>query len=257
MADSHGSGDTAVAEVPFDILEDEDDEGAQPAGGSLDIQSDGNNQTAEAAAPEAGLDAAADVRATLGSVATGLAEQLSSITEEMNKIRQELYGDSGIGGIAKELEKLKAGGLGGLLDTDALDDLRSAAGETTSGRSSAPRSSTSSSASGSFPRGSAAAESDALRQGSEVRRRRAPGERSPEREAELEALRRKLMERHPKEKKASISFWEKLVLLFLVLICLYIGSPFFRTAVKRAFTSVVLGKSADGEDEEEFFEFDS
>merc|ERR1719401_3382851 len=56
----------------------------------------------------------ADVRATLGNVASGLAEQLSSITEEMNKIRQELYGEQGIGGIASELERLK--GLGGLLD---------------------------------------------------------------------------------------------------------------------------------------------
>jgi hypothetical protein len=54
--------------------------------------------------------------ANLGSVASGLAEQLSSITEEMNKIRQELYGESGIGGIASELERLKSGGLSGLLD---------------------------------------------------------------------------------------------------------------------------------------------
>merc|ERR1719277_200546 len=57
----------------------------------------------------------ADVTATLGNVASDLATQLSSITEEMNKIREELYGKSGLGGIATELEKLKADGLGGLL----------------------------------------------------------------------------------------------------------------------------------------------
>jgi len=71
-------------------------------------------------------------------------------------------------------------------------------------------------------------------------------------------LRQKLLQnKRPKETKSSISFWEKLVLLFIVLLCLYIGSPFFRTAVKRAFTSVVLGKSSEGEEEEEFFDFDS
>jgi len=53
------------------------------------------------------------------------------------------------------------------------------------------------------------------------------------------------------EKKPSVSFGEKLMLLFLVLVCLYIGSPFFRTAVERAFTSLVGGTL---EDEEEMFD---
>ncbi|CAK0790578.1 unnamed protein product [Prorocentrum cordatum] len=67
------------------------------------------------AADSAGIATAgddADVRAQLGGVAAGLAEQLSSITEEMNKIRAELYGDQGIGGIAQELERLQEAGLG-------------------------------------------------------------------------------------------------------------------------------------------------
>merc|ERR1719174_267459 len=95
------------------------------------LGSSGSDEASNAASGADGLgalsgsaaDPSADMRAQLGTVASGLAEQLTSITEEMNKIRQELYGDSGIGGIAKELEKLKSGGLGGLLDTSALDDL--------------------------------------------------------------------------------------------------------------------------------------
>merc|ERR1712187_353141 len=121
----------------------------------------------------------ADVRATLGNVASGLAEQLSSITEEMNKIRQELYGESGIGGIAKELEKLKSGGLGGLLDTSALDGMLNK----TRG-SSSPRSRTDRDASSVGSGATASAE--------------ARRQRTPERERELAEMRRKIAERKNK-----------------------------------------------------------
>lgn len=169
----------------------------------------------------------ADVQATLGSVASGLAEQLSSITEEMNKIRQELYGEQGIGGIAAELEKLKVSGLAGLVDGGAPESQRGDNGAASSARSaSTPRTP------------------------SEARRRRNPDER----EQELEDLRRRFRERRGAQeaqaKPAGVSFSEKLVMLFLVLVCLYIGSPFFRSSVKRAANSLIFGMPMEGDEEE-------
>lgn len=184
----------------------------------------------------------ADVRATLGNVASGLAEQLSSITEEMNKIRQELYGESGIGGIASELEKLKAGSLGDLLEGNDFDHLKG-------GRSDPSRDVSSTSRRGNPA--SSSASSSARPPATEARRRRTPEER----ERDFEDIRRKLQERRQTQQtKDAVSIWEKLVLLFLVLLCLYFGSPFFRDSVKRAAFSFFFGQSPDGEEEDMPFE---
>lgn len=255
MSDSGGGATQADAAVAdhSDILEDDDAEleGEAPLDAGLpsgaDLGAASPSSDAADGAAGAGEDPAADVRATLGNVASGLAEQLTSITEEMNKIRSELYGDSGIGGIAKELEKLKSGGLGGLLDTSALDGLDAALGDDAGRRPQA--------------RSSGAAASGAASVDEAARRRRGGGngssgsdDRSVDRKAELEALQRKLMARNkPQKKEPSVSFWEKLMLLFLVLVCLYIGSPFFRTSVKKAFYTMV-GGSLGEEEEEEFFD---
>jgi len=233
-----------------------------------------------------GSDPAA-VQATLGNVASGLAEQLSSITEEMNKIRQELYGEGGIGGIAKELDKLKDGGLGSLLDGAGLSGLGGGAlggggglaglagvSSGPSGSSSLASASTSASASASASSSSGGSANSRLRPSeawdvadgdsaeadassaadaaaAKARRRRTPEER----DRELEELRRKLMARGAAAKPsqnsaaksgAGVSMWEKLVLLFLVLVCLYVGSPFFRSSVKTAVSAALFGEAAEG-----------
>eukprot|EP00929_Paragymnodinium_shiwhaense_P080984 TRINITY_DN42281_c0_g2_i1.p1 TRINITY_DN42281_c0_g2~~TRINITY_DN42281_c0_g2_i1.p1 ORF type:complete len:229 (-),score=75.72 TRINITY_DN42281_c0_g2_i1:134-820(-) len=196
--------------------------------------------TAEPAAPSpaaalGGLEAAlqgngdaADVRAQLGSVASGLAEQLSSITEEMNKIRQELYGESGIGGIAQELEKLRSGGLGNLLDESG------AGGSSASSRSL-----------GGGDGGSAGSLGD------KARRRKNPDDR----DKDLEELRRKLMERRSQggaaeAQRGSLSLSEKLMLVVLVLICFYAGSQSFRGAVKRGIGGLLFGDEFEMGDED-------
>jgi len=46
------------------------------------------------------------------------------------------------------------------------------------------------------------------------------------------------------EESAGASFAEKLVLLFFVLVCLYVGSPFFRQTVKKTFVALVFGAEA-------------
>lgn len=216
-----------------------------------------------------GLGSPADVRASLGSVATGLAEQLSSITEEVNKIREELYGDGGIGGIAKQLEQWKDGGLNDLLGQGGLDvaalevlgqkSLRgngnpSASSRGGSATSSALGSSLSSSTGTSrgAPGRTGVGQSESrsgTSSSSEARQRRIPGDYDPE----LEEMRQRFRERSRSQKSqqvASVSIWEKLLLLFLVLVCLYIGSPFFRTSVKRAAAGVIWGTDMDSEEEE-------
>ncbi|CAK0848921.1 unnamed protein product [Prorocentrum cordatum] len=57
----------------------------------------------------------AEVAASLGSVSASLQEQISAISEEMDRMRSELYGEAGLGGIAAELERLKAAGMGDLM----------------------------------------------------------------------------------------------------------------------------------------------
>jgi len=257
---------TAVADHS-DILEDDDAVAPPAAEGAPDVGSQDEgashsagaaNAASEAAASLAGLqglvaagaasaegeDPNAEVRAQLGSIAstsiTAVAEQLSSITEEMNKIRQELYGDQGIGGIAKELEKLKSGELGGLLDSLNLG------GDEEPAR---PRQAPASRAAASS--GSASSANNDARQ-----RRPAGGDtRSVEQDAErMENMRRKLLARSRAEKeKPSVSFAEKLMLLFLVLVCLYVASPFFRNAVQQAFNSMA-GIENEDEGEQEFFD---
>merc|ERR1719335_2134593 len=69
-----------------------------------------------------------DIKAALGGMTQELANSLMSITEEMNRIKAELYGDQGIGGIAKEIEKLKTGGLGQLLGGQDMEELLGGAG---------------------------------------------------------------------------------------------------------------------------------
>mmetsp|Transcript_34771 Transcript_34771/g.95891 ORF Transcript_34771/g.95891 Transcript_34771/m.95891 type:complete len:262 (+) Transcript_34771:98-883(+) len=201
-----------------------------------------------------------DVRAALGSMASGLAEQLTSITEEMNKIREELYGESGIGGIAKELEKLKSGGLGGVLDdSGVLDGLLNQVG---SGASSSSNSSSRSSRHGAggrttvtgSNRNSVSVGLGGSSEVSELRQRRTPEERN----RELEELRRKLRDSSDATTSRSSTMWEQLVLLAIVVVCLYVASPFFRTALKSMLVGMVYGELPDAFDvdqDEADFEF--
>jgi len=236
-----------------DLLEDDDDLSRGAIGDALG----GLPADAE------GLDLG-DLRATLGGAASGLAEQLQSITEEMNKIRSELYGDQGIGGIAKELEKLKTGSLGGLLDNDALNGVLGgleglgggrpgdvgASASANSGHGSASRSC--GFAGGepeSRPRAGAGSARAAGTNPSLTEARRRRDETS--RDAELAALQRKVLEqkRGKKQAQSQVSIWEKLMLLFLILVCLYVCSPFFRTSVKRAISLIVFGEDLEIDDE--------
>merc|ERR1711915_250842 len=80
----------------------------------------------------------------------------------------------------------------------------------------------------------------------EARRRRTPEQKN----LDLEELRQKLVNERSAAKgainaKLSVSFSEKLMFLILVLFCLYVGSPFFRTSVKSVAASVLFG--SDGE----------
>merc|ERR1719506_901307 len=52
-------------------------------------------------------EAAAAVRAELGNLSADLGSQLKAITEEMTRIKSELYSEGGIGGFAKELRQLQ------------------------------------------------------------------------------------------------------------------------------------------------------
>merc|ERR1712137_232552 len=107
--------------------------------------------------------------------------------------------------------------------------------------------------SGSGGGGSSEGTSSSVRRSAEteVRKRRT----SEERDREFEELRRKLQDRrNSRQSKPAVSNMEKLVLFFLVLVCLYVGSPFFRESVKRTVTSIVWGKPMDGE-EDDFFDY--
>jgi len=242
---------------------------------------DGSEDVAEAAddpLPEGMLPDPSDVQATLGNVATGLAAQLSSITEEMNKIRQELYGENGIGGIAKELDKLKAGGLADLLDEggdsdgsgglagfeaalgglNSLDaDLGAASGTRAAassgdfaGRASTQRAAGSDGDAGadraSGSHGDGAPKAAGGESSGEARRRRTPEQR----DRDFEELKKMLARGQSSAKgkgsqKATAStttMWDKLMLFFLVLVCLCVGSPFFRTMTKRMLSIAIYGQ---------------
>ncbi|CAE7387266.1 unnamed protein product [Symbiodinium pilosum] len=168
-----------------------------------------------------------EMRAALGGVATGLAEQLTTITQEVNKIREELYGDNGIGGIAQELEKMKAGSLGSLLEDTDLTGIPGIS----EGR-------------------------DGLRQRPATEARPAKGggrglPNSLERERRLEELRRRIEDRHAKEKKPEgLGFMEWLVILFVIFVVAYTALPSFRLSVKQTFQELVLGEVPEPIEEE-------
>ena len=157
-----------------------------------------------------------EMRAALGGVATGLAEQLTTITQEVNKIREELYGDNGIGGIAQELEKMKAGSLGNLLEDT---DLPISEGV----------------------RQRANAKQDTKPKGAGSTGRGAPF--SLERERKLEELRRRIEDRHTREKKPEgLGFMEWLVIIFVMFVIAYTALPSFRVQVRETFQELVLGE---------------
>ena len=52
-----------------------------------------------------------EVAGQLAGATSAIADQLSMITEEMNKLRSELYSDNGLGSIRQELDALRCGGL--------------------------------------------------------------------------------------------------------------------------------------------------
>ena len=198
-----------------------------------------------------GADGADDdeMRAALGGVASGLAEQLTTITQEMNKIREELYGDNGIGGIAQELEKLKSGslngmgGLGGLLedpDLAGMGDMGEAAKQ--------------------FAHPSAeGSEGREWREGLRSRPKASNGAgmqgRPPplDKERKLEELRRKIERRHLMEEKKSkdkekAGFLEWLVIIFVIFMMVYTASSSFRSQVKQFFGEVVFGEASEDSD---------
>merc|ERR1712203_1087313 len=100
----------------------------------------------------------------------------------MNQIRQDLYGENGIGGIAKELEKLKMGDLTSLCEGSGVGSLG-----------------------GGGSSSSSAQDDDAIN--SAARRRRTPDQ---------DDLRQRLLERRSAQSvkhKSAVSFPQKLVLL--------------------------------------------
>lgn len=52
----------------------------------------------------------AEMAAQLSGATSAIAGQLQMITEEMNRLRSEIYSDNGLGSIKKELEQLRSGG---------------------------------------------------------------------------------------------------------------------------------------------------
>lgn len=168
-----------------------------------------------------------DVRRTLGTVASGLAEQLKTINEEMIKIRSELYGEAGIGGLSKELEKLGASGLASSLGL---------------GNAKVP------SPSGRKTRGSAGGEAAGRGQsssgtGSEVRSRMSGLEQdldemvNTKRREEMEAMKAKMLRRKLEKKNmapsktSERSIADILTLLVMMFIGLYVFSGDFRTMI--------------------------
>eukprot|EP00438_Fugacium_kawagutii_P017059 Skav216352 [mRNA] locus=scaffold2385:215687:216361:- [translate_table: standard] len=181
-----------------------------------------------------------EMRAALGGVASGLAEQLTSITSEMNKIREELYGDNGIGGIAQELEKLKSGSLASNGDLGDLGDL----GLGSLG-------SLESSLGGLLNEAEGLGAGDrSLKEGSRKRSVARP-EAKMEKERKLEELRRKIERRQLLEEKAkkkeTAGFFEWLVIIFVFFMMVYTASSSFRGQVKQFFGEVLGEESMESE----------
>lgn len=170
-------------------------------------------------------DGGEEMRAALGGVASGLAEQLTSITSEMNKIREELYGDNGIGGIAQELEKLKSGSLNG--DLGSLGSLGSSLGGLLNDEA----------------QGGGLGE-DRSKEGPQRRPvARAKMEKENLKERKLEELRRKIERRQlleeKEKKKETAGFLEWLVIIFVIFMMVYTASSSFRGQVKQFFGEVL------------------
>ena len=81
--------------VPDDDDDDDDDDGAVE-----EISTDSRDVTD-----------VSEVAGQLAGATSQIADQLSMITEEMNKLRSELYSDNGLGSIRQELDALRSGGL--------------------------------------------------------------------------------------------------------------------------------------------------
>ena len=203
---------------------------------------------ADAEEPEFdGEDDPDEMRAALGGVASGLAEQLTTITQEMSKIREELYGDNGIGGIAQELEKLKSGslnGIGGLLenpDGEADDVADMAPGEAEDFSGSGLRS---------RPKAASRRPMPGMPGMPAM-----PGPPPLDKERKLEELRRRIERRHlmeeKKKEKEKTGFLEWLVIIFVIFMMAYTASASFRSQVKLFFGEVVYGEVPD-EDSHDF-----
>ena len=236
------------------------------------------DEEAETEMPE-GLDDPSDpeeVRAALGGVASGLAEQLTTITQEMNKIREELYGDNGIGGIAQELEKLKSGSLGSLQGLSGLSEgleglsslsesldsslggLRGSGQDGQDGQSGQSgqkhqRDQSGQSGDGSDGGLGRSGEPEAQAEGLDALRARAKARPRPiaplDKERKLEELRRKIERRHlmdEKKGKENAGFLEWLVIIFVIFMMVYTASSSFRTQVKQFFGEM-LGEVPDVE----------
>lgn len=193
------------------------------------------------------------ISASLNGVTSGLADQLTSITEEMNKIRQELYGESGIGGIASELAKIKAGGsdLEMLLNRE-LPTTRPASTSTATASGTQGSSGPRKTAAAQRPTESRAISSEAQ---SESRQRLS----NEERERRIEELRQKLKHRKHQqlEKEKSkpnpyAAVGELLVVVFVLFMFAYVISSDFKTFVKKAFHELVLGQAYPSQDEEQY-----
>lgn len=190
----------------------------------------------------------AEMKQALQGMTVELGQQLKSITEEMSKIKGELYGDQGIGGIAKQLEQLKGGGLDkitkdlggleGLLAKQGLGGLGAGAGAGAGGRRGAPSGREDALTDGAGA-SSSITELDRQRLEEKVRRRQ---------------QHKKNMEEWKKTKKAerngsSTSMGERFVLFLFVLVLLYFGSNVFNTMVNQTIRHYLFG-----EDYEDMFD---
>mmetsp|Transcript_30121 Transcript_30121/g.54948 ORF Transcript_30121/g.54948 Transcript_30121/m.54948 type:complete len:234 (+) Transcript_30121:81-782(+) len=198
-----------------------------------------------------------EMQESLGVAAAGLAEQLQFITEEMNNIRQELYGDAGIGGIARELERLKASGLADVLGAnglDGLDGLLQDGGAAGDGeRDKMPsQAATSSRASGQDTR---QAESVSRRDGVRPSKQKASDFQDRLRKnAQMQELQQRIAARKQAEaeEQSSVNLRDKLIMLFVLLLALYIAWPSFHAMVNEAVLSVVLDADTEADEVQEF-----
>ena len=70
---------------------------------------DGNSEARVENVSTDGIDRA-EMAAQLSGATSAIAGQLQMITEEMSRLRSEIYSDNGLGSIKKELEQLRSGG---------------------------------------------------------------------------------------------------------------------------------------------------